>query len=200
MNLGMRKLKTILAALLLFVIVPGSLLFAQEQVAEEYEVKALMLKSFTIYINWPKGSRVYDKSRPFVLGVIGDNPFVIKKRGKETGQDWLTVSLGRQKIQNKEVEIRAISDIKEIAEVDFLFVSKSEKKNVDDIVEAARKNNVLTIGDTDGYAKKGILINIYVERGSPKFEVNLMAFLEAGFSADHRMLKLARIINNPRDK
>ena len=65
MNLGMRKLKTILAALLLFVIVPGSLLFTQDQSAEEYRVKAAMLVKFPTYITWPKGSRIFDKSLPF---------------------------------------------------------------------------------------------------------------------------------------
>jgi hypothetical protein len=53
------------------------------------------------------------------------------------------------------------------------------------------------VGDTLGYAKKGICINFYIEKGGTKFEVNLAALSDGGFTPTVGMLKLARVINKP---
>lgn len=201
MKRGMNKKKILSAILLVIVFIPLSFLFGQKgQKGEEYRVKAVMLGAFPGYIEWPDGSRVYDKSQPFVLGLIGDNPFIIKKRGRNTDDDWLTKLYSTKKIKNKDVEIRFISDVKDIPGCDILFVSRSERKKIDEIAETARANKVLTVADTTGFAKKGIYINFYIEKSGTKFEVNLAALRGSGFDPNFRMLKLARIINNPREE
>jgi hypothetical protein len=198
MKRGMSKKKILSAILLVMVIIPLSFLLGQKR--EEYELKAVMLGIFPTYIEWPDGSRVYDKSQPFVLGLIGDNPFIIKKRGRNTDEDWLNKLYSNKKVKGKDLEIRFISDVKDIPGCDILFVSRSERKKIDEIAEAARTNKVLTVADTTGFAKKGIYINFYIEKGGTKFEVNLSALRDAGFDPNFRMLKLARIINPPKGR
>jgi hypothetical protein len=48
-------------------------LFAQTQKYSEYEVKAAFLEKFTRFIEWPSEVHIEDVSRPFVIGVIGEN-------------------------------------------------------------------------------------------------------------------------------
>ena len=45
----------------------------------EYKIKGVLLEKFVDFIDWPDGSDISDKSKPFVISVIGENPFIIEK-------------------------------------------------------------------------------------------------------------------------
>ena len=161
----------------------------------EYRVKVVLLEKFADFVDWPSNSSVNNTSTPFCICVIGENPFFVMKKGKKTSEDWLNVLYNKRKIREKKVKIRFISDVKDIPGCNLLFISKSEKKNLSEIISIANKNQVLTVGDTPGFAKKRVHINFYVEKGAMKFEVNETAIRGSGFRVSYHMLKLAKIVN-----
>jgi hypothetical protein len=54
---------------------------------------------------------------------------------------------------------------------------------------------VLTIGDTEGYAEQGVMVNFYLEDNMVRIEINIDAARRAGLNISSQLLKLARIVN-----
>ena len=175
----------ILFTLLLLCGTAALVLNPQEPIPREYEIKALMLARFPIYIHWPESSGVYDKSKPFVIGVIGENPF----------DGMLEQTLAGQKILDKKGKIKFFTSPEEISGCDILFIAGSAEPDLRIILDTVKNKPILTVGDTPGFAQKGVIINLYIEEGQAKFEINVRALFHASLMVDHRMLKLARIVN-----
>jgi len=193
----MDKMKRILTVsfVLVLVAVCGLADADDEKEPPEYRVKAVFLEKFADFIDWPNDSNVHKTSIPFCIGVIGENPFYVMNKDKKTSDNWLNLLYNNRNIREKKVEIRFISDIKDIQGCHLLFIPQSEKKSLDDIISIANKNHTLTVSDTAGFAKRGVHINFYIEKGFQKFEVNETAIRQSGFRVSYHMLKLAKIIN-----
>lgn len=157
---------------------------------QEYTVKAVFLERFTRFIEWPEEMAISDSSLPFILGVIGKNPF----------GSLLDEIYSAQKIRNKEVKIRSISVLKEIAGCHLLFISESKKKELSEILSFTRKKPILTIGDSEGFTEAGVLINLYLEQDKIRFEINESAFRESGLSISYLLLQRAKIVSPIREK
>lgn len=163
-----------------------------ESTFEEYEVKAAFLELVSKYIDWPPE---LDKSKTFIITVIGENPFLITKKGKSTTGDWLTTLYETQKIKDKRVEIRYISEIEDISDCHILFVSRSMRKRLSEIIDAIREKPILTIADTEGFAKKGIYINLYIENNNTRYEINQSALKSSPLTVNYRLFEWGKRVN-----
>ncbi|MCP5104453.1 MAG: YfiR family protein [bacterium] len=196
----MNKLKIFFVTMpaILFMLFP--VLFGQKvEDVGEYPTKAVFFEKLAKYITWPDESGILDTSQPFVISVIGENPFVAKK-GKEKPEEWLRGVYEDKKIENKKVEIRYISDIEDIPGTHILFISKSEKKKLKEILAAATQHPVLTIADSDGFAKKGVHINFYLSKGRVNFEINETGIRSSGLKVSYHLLKIAKIVNRSKKR
>lgn len=156
----------------------------------EYTIKAAFLERFTRFIEWPEESAVSDTTESFVLGVIGENPF-----GSILEQLYAT-----QKMKNKEVEIHSLSNLDEISGCHLLFISKSKEKELSKILSLTKDKPILTISDINGFADKGVLINLYLTEDKIRFEINETAIRDSGLSISYLLLNAAKIINPVEDK
>lgn len=150
----------------------------------EYTVKAVFLEQFTRFIEWPDTSGMYDTSKPFILGVLGENPF-----GATLEEIYST-----RKIKDKNVKISYFSGIDEVEGCHLLFISKSMEKELSHILSYTKKKPVLTVSDTEGFAEKGVLINLFLEGNSVRFEINEAVVRESGLFISYLLLKHAKII------
>ncbi|MCX6580985.1 MAG: YfiR family protein [Candidatus Aminicenantes bacterium] len=187
------------AILILFII--SSLMAAAfpESTFDEYAVKAAFLELVSNYIEWPRGQEPDEKYRPFVITVIGENPFVITRKVKNTTGDWLTTLYEIQKIKNRKVEIRYISEIEDIPGCHILFVSRSMKKKLTEIVDAARQKPILTVADTEGFAKKGIHINLYIENYKTRYEINRTGLKSSPLIVNYRLFEWGKPVNTVKE-
>ena len=153
---------------------------------DEYYRKAALFKVLCQYIQWPKSSDVNDPLKPFVIGVIGSNPF----------GSILETAYSREenKIKNKKVEIRHISKMEEIENCHILFISKSLDKELEEILAFTTGKPILTIGETKGYAQRGVLFNLYISRNEIRFEINALALRESGLIPSSQLLSVAKIV------
>jgi thiamine pyrophosphokinase len=151
----------------------------------EYEVKAVYLEKFTRFIEWPIGTSISDTSRPFVLGVLGDNPF----------DHILEAVYKKYKIKNKNVTIKYFSTPERITECNLLYISESEKEKLNSILAKINNKPILTVSDSDGFAEKGIHINLYVKNNKLHYEINESTLIKSGFSAWAQLLSSAKIVN-----
>ncbi len=172
---------TVITLLVLFSLLP---VWASAQ-SSEYLIKAAFLERFTHYVDWPESSDISDTNKPFILGVIGDNPF----------EDYLEQNFSEIKIKNKQVEIRFYNAVEEIEECNLLFVSQSEKKRIPEIIAFTKNKSILTVSDSKGFAERGILINMYVLNHEIRFEINEKAVNQSDLLVNYLLYSSAKIIN-----
>ena len=147
-------------------------------------IKASFIGRFTLFIDWPKETTFDDTSKSFILSVIGKNPF----------EKNLEYAYNTRKIKNKPVEIRYIKGLEEINGSHILFISGSEKKLLPEIISHIKNIPILTIGDTRGFAEKGVMLNFYIVDKKIRFEINHLAVKKSSLSMSSLLLEHAKII------
>jgi hypothetical protein len=155
---------------------------AQETAPSEYQVKAACIYNFTKFVEWPPEAFPPERSSPFVIGVIGDDPF--------NGEL-------QRAVQNKDVGgrgfvVRHLRNAGEARACHILFVCRSERKSVADILAAVASLPVLTISETDRFVQSGGIINFLVEQNKVRFEINAEAAKKAGLKISSKLLNLGR--------
>lgn len=152
---------------------------AQPRPPSEPQLKAAFIHRIAGFIEWPERT-----SAPLRFCVLGGNPFggaLDAYRGKL--------------VQNRPLEIRLVTLGDSLQECHLLFVPASVDKHLERIVALAREAGILTIGDTEGHAQRGIMLNFYTDRDRLRFEINLEALRRSGLKASSKLLELARIID-----
>lgn len=157
-------------------------LAAAQSAQPEYEIKARFLLQFPEFVSWPPSAGQDDASRPFVILVLGDSPF---------GGRLDTAARGR-KVQGHPVEVRYAKDPAAIEGCQMVFVCASERGHLPPILARAGARGALTVADTDGFAERGVMINLVIESNLPRFEINRASAKAAGLSLSAQILGLAR--------
>ena len=73
-----------------------------------------------------------------------------------------------------------------------LFISRSERERVPQIVAAVKDSPVLTVGDIPGLVDQGVSINFTLEGSKVRFEINTDAADKAGLKISSKLLQLAK--------
>jgi hypothetical protein len=76
----------------------------------------------------------------------------------------------------------------------ILYISASEADDMATLAGSARAAGVLTIADTRGAARKGVMLELYVDDRRIAFEFNGAAARGAGIALSSKVLRLARAI------
>ncbi len=154
--------------------------FAQD--ATDDEIKAALAFKFPVYVRWPE-SALNDDTETFNCCTMGNGAL-----------PELLMQLDGVVVMDKSLRVTRISNIAEIASCHMLFIGASEKKNLENILVAIKKKPILTLGDMKGFARKGGMINFYLEKNSVRFEINPEAGRQAGLDISSKLLRLARIV------
>jgi hypothetical protein len=161
----------------------GTLPEAQSQPLSEYEIKAGFLFNFTKFVEWPPDAFA-DPSVPIVLGIVGDNPVT----------DLLTETAAGKTVNGRAVLVRRFKEGQDLRSCHILFVSSSEGKHVPQILESVKGSRVLTVGETNGFAESGGMINFFVEGNKVRLEINLEAAARARLKISAKVIAVARLV------
>ncbi len=178
----LRRLISCLALALFFV--PQGVM--GQDSAGEYELKAAMLYNLTRFVEWPE-SAYADGQAPTVLCILGRDPF----------GDALTSLVSKQEVSGRPVQIRHISNEKEIRGCHVVYISSSERKSIAQILAALKGVSVLTVGETAQFAARGGIVQFSLEERQVRFEINLEAASMAELKISSRLLVLARVVKDP---
>jgi len=152
--------------------------------ASIYVLKAVYLEKFSRFITWPEESLIDKTCEPFIISVIGETPLT-----KNLNQIY-----AMQEIKNKRVIIKNIHNFNEIQGSHILFIAESEKKSIDQIIAITKQQPILTIGETKGFAEKGVLINFFEKDNKLRFEINETAVLKSPLQMSFYLLNSAKIV------
>ena len=177
----------------------------------KYETKAGYLLNFAEFIEWPAGVFPNAKS-PIILGVVGKDPFggeLDKLRGKTVNGRALEIKRfkGALEFRGETTPGRRQDDLpakqaKKIAEMKschILFITASEKSFLTQTLKPFRGASVLTVGETDSFAREGGIITFVDSGNNVQLEINLDAAEQARLKISSKLLSLAKVIKIERE-
>jgi hypothetical protein len=166
-------------------ITAGTTVFAQS--VEEYDVKAAFLYNFTKFIEWPPSNPI---SGDFIIGIFGDDPFgrVIddQTRGKT--------------VNGHEIQIRRLKEPGDAKHCQIVFVTSTDKKKNQELLDATNSSPVLTVGETKDFLDQGGVIGFAMNDNHVGVIVNNTAAVAKGFKVSAKLLSLAKIYGKGRER
>jgi hypothetical protein len=147
-------------------------------------VKAGYIEKFTHFFQWPETRAGDNPQDVFNIAVIGENTF---------GEDLADI-FNKTSVKDKPVMITTISSVEQIKDCNILFISASEKNNLDEILNYTNGKPILTISDTKGFGKNGVIINMFREGDYIRYEINRTSLEKSGLIINSMLLNYAVII------
>ncbi len=154
------------------------------QSAEESNLKAAFLYNFVTFVEWPENA-FPDPESPILIGVLGDDPF----RGA------LDRVVRGERLNQRPLQVRHFSQFSsEARDCHILYVGHADQRQAAQVLWRLRGAPVLTVSDTPGFARIGGVVELRVEGGYLRLDINPAAAREADLSVSSKLLRLATIV------
>jgi hypothetical protein len=152
---------------------------------KEYRVKAAFVLNFASLTEWPSES-------------FGDSkaPIVICHVGGEQTKSLLDAAYSGRRIERRSLELRHLSSSGMLSGCHIVFITQERDEQDREFITAVAGKSILTIGETEGFARSGGVIGFYSDGSKIRFEVNLGAAERARLHISSRLLKLARLVSS----
>jgi hypothetical protein len=150
----------------------------------EYRVKAEFIERFTHFVDWPPGA-LEPANQPFVVCVIGESPLT----------SYLERMARDRRIKERRIDLRRIKAPADGAACHVLVIGAGERPRLRQILNSITGRPVLSVGDAEGFAKEGVLINFVVDdEGRVRFEICATELKRSGLKINVQLLRMARVV------
>jgi len=150
----------------------------QAQSLEEHDAKAAFVLKLVNFVQWPSNSG------DLVIGFIG----------ADATSDALQRLASGKSVNGRGIVIRRLGQDGDLKACQVIFVGSSERKSTPSVLERLRGTSVLTVGESDGFGQHGGIVNLLLNEGRIRFEVNPHAAERAHLQISSRLLSLATIV------
>ena len=161
---------------------------AQSPAIPEYRVKATFLFQFTQFVDWPRAA-FSSQQTPLVIGVLGEDPFGI----------FLDETVRGETAQGHPLAVERYRRLGDVKNCHVLFVSLSEANQMGEILAAVKGRSTLIVGDANGFADRGGMIQFVTQENKIRLRINLAAAKAANLTISSKLLRPATIINSGAD-
>ena len=147
--------------------------------AQEYAAKAAFIYNVALFTSFPTA-----RAGLVRLCVLGRDPFdgaLHALDGKAVGAARLVVTYPASAEQA-------------MKECQIVFISASEADRLGALADSGKAADVMTIADTSGAARKGVMLELSVEDKRISFEFNGAAARSAKISLSSKVLRLAKAV------
>jgi len=159
---------------------PGRLA-AQTATEREYALKAGVLYHIIEYVEWPRDS-LSNQPPAIQICLLGEIPFA----------EALEVLDGKT-VQGRKLVVKRISRPEEADACQVLFISASERPRLSQIVTELKNRPILTVGEVEGFAERGGMVNLIAGANRINMEINREVAGQARLSISSQLLKLAKV-------
>jgi uncharacterized protein DUF4154 len=149
----------------------------------EYRVKLAFIYNFTRFVEWPSSS-YRNSGAPLSICIVGSDPF----------SSDLEDELRTRTVGGHSVEVRRLRRGEAIGACQILFIPQTANDRAASIVKELKGSSTLTVGEADGFAMRGGIINFAVEENRLHLEVNPLAADRAGLKISSKLLNIATIV------
>lgn len=145
--------------------------------------KAVYLRNVVSFVRWPDEA-AGNGSGAFQFCVDGD-AFL----GFALSRELKTASLREQK-----VVVRLVKKKSDLRGCEAVIFARVDQRRVENALQEMEGNDVLTVGETEGFLKAGGVIQLSHQENGWGFEVNLDAARKARLKLDARLLQMAKSV------
>ena len=156
---------------------------AQTGPSKEYQIKAVFLFNFTQFIDWPVETFSTPEA-PFVIGVLGKNPF----------GNYLDAIVAGEKIDGHPLVVKHFSTIESVKGCHILFISSENEQKLPSLLQNLKTSSTLTVGDVHSFTKYGGIIGFLTDSRKIRIQINLPAAQAADLSVSSKLLNVAEIV------
>jgi hypothetical protein len=149
-------------------------------------LKVAMIGKIAEFVHWPASAGLDDPDRPFEFVILGTTPL-----------EPMLVSYYRQvRISGHRVFVRRARDLSDVGQPHLLFVARSMEDEIERVVAGLKEGPVLTVADSEGFAQRGLAVNLYLSDDQLRFEISRRALQRHKLEASYHLLSLARLIDD----
>ena len=150
------------------------------QAMDEYQVKAAFVVKFAGFVEWPPAA-FKGPADPLTICVMGRNPFGHQIEAMVEGKS----------VDGRPFALRPIADVRDAIACHILFVSSSERLRFRSILDLLKATSVLPVGDSNDFIAEGGVINLRLESGKVRIEIDARAAKAKNLRISSRLLDLA---------
>lgn len=154
---------------------------ASAQGSREYDIKAAFIYNFITFTEWP-ASAFHSTESPYVIGVVGEDPF----------GSALDMIVNGERIKGRPLVVRRFRRVDDAHNCHILFVSSSESRRLPDLLRRLRGLPVLTVSDMPGFTVAGGGIG-FVSTAKIGLNINPSAIRAGQLVISSKLLRLAHL-------
>ena len=158
----------------------SSFIRAQSQLDVD-QLKAAFLFHFAQLVEWPPDS-LRPPSIPLNFCVWGEEPL----------PSTLQTIVEGKLVGTHSIHVRRLPDNEDHRSCHLLFIAGSDSRRANSILTSVKDAPVLTVGESQDFAKDGGMIGLTLEENKIRFDINLKAAQHANLKISSRLLLLAR--------
>ena len=151
---------------------------------DEYQAKAAFLYNFAKFVEWPAGSFTAGAESVGIC-LLGQTPIGTT----------LTLAVRNKQIDGRGFVVRQITDTKQMPGCHLLFVTGGALKHYRTLRgELNGLTGLLVVGESEGFAAEGGVMNFKLEGGRLRIEVNLAEARRERLVINSRLLGMADVV------
>lgn len=162
-------------------------------VRPEYGIKAAYIYKFLTFFTVADRESDASSKPVYRIAILGNSPF---------GNAFDAIDGTRIGTSEQRVRVDATTfgiDGSHLARYDIVFICRSEKNRLDQILAVTSGHPILTVADMDGFLRRGGMINLVVVQNRVRWEINQQAAEREGIHLSSQLMRNAtRVI--PRDR
>jgi hypothetical protein len=163
-----------------FIATPLFTVPASAQIADEHAVRVAFVLNLTKYVEWPhKDSRI-------TIAVVGEGPTA----------DELKKVLDGQSSESRPIRVVLSPSDAQLQECNILYVTYTSPSKVRLALDRVRDQGILTVGDSDFFARDGGMVGLVTRGDRIQIEVNLETAEQAGLKISSRLLRLSKVLSS----
>jgi hypothetical protein len=151
---------------------------------DEYQAKAVFLYKVASFVEWPAGA-FKGEGESLAVCVLGPTPF----------EQRLDTTVRNKTVDGRAFTVRQATDAKQIAGCHLLFVSAPGLKRFRALRGGLKAlTGVLVVGESEGFATEGGVINFKLVDGRIRIEINVEEARREGLVINSRLLGMADVV------
>lgn len=169
------------AALAASILLAARSAFSQEDVPQEYQLKAAFFYKIASYIEWPP-TTARPAPPPIRFCIYGRDPFqkVIDRIAA------INDPTGRAS------DIRRLSKLEGLDQCHYLYIGEPDQNAIRKVLTACRGHSIVTVADSSQFIKIGGTVELYLENRKVYFRINQGAAQAENIRISSRLLVLAK--------
>jgi hypothetical protein len=152
--------------------------------SQEDKVKAAFIYQFTNYIEWADGAGLKKPSDHFVIEVLGHSSLHNE-----------LLNLAKSKtVKGHAIDVIVAEDVTRLTPAPMVIITTGDEATLTKAAGKLKNTPSLIVAEGPDFAKKGAMINFFIEKDRLRFEINRTAMTNAKLTVGSQLLALARVV------